>query len=273
MVPLADGPQIGRFIAELRKEKGLTQRALAERLGVTDKAVSKWERDMGYPDVTLLTRLAGCLGVSAGELLNGAREAGPAPAADALVETTLQYADQVSKRRKLGLSKAVLALVTLLGVIAMAVCMICDFSINGTFTWVVYPVSSILFGWLVLAPLLYFQGARVTLALCSASLFLPPFLAVLAHSAGGGWFFPVALPCALAGLAWCWLVWLCYVGFGRSRRVTAGVGVLLLPLVNLTVELALWRFTGFLDLNFWDLLSAIVCALVGGLLIWMGRNR
>ena len=68
-----DAGTTGCFIAELRKEKGLTQKELAERLSVTDKAVSRWETGKGLPDASLLAPLAGELGVSVGELLAGKR--------------------------------------------------------------------------------------------------------------------------------------------------------------------------------------------------------
>lgn len=61
----------GETIKELRTRRGLTQRQLAERIGVTDKAVSKWESGRGLPDITLLEPLAAQLGVSIAELLNG----------------------------------------------------------------------------------------------------------------------------------------------------------------------------------------------------------
>lgn len=63
----------GRFIAELRREKGLTQAELAQQLGVTDKAVSRWETGKGLPDTSLLRPLAAALEVSIGELLAGER--------------------------------------------------------------------------------------------------------------------------------------------------------------------------------------------------------
>ena len=61
----------GQFIARRRKEIGLTQKELAERLGVTNKAVSKWETGGGMPDVSVLETLAGVLEVSVDELLRG----------------------------------------------------------------------------------------------------------------------------------------------------------------------------------------------------------
>lgn len=61
----------GGVIRTLREAKGLTQNALAERLGVSDKAVSKWETGKGYPDITLIEPLARLLGVSVAELFSG----------------------------------------------------------------------------------------------------------------------------------------------------------------------------------------------------------
>ncbi len=62
---------IGKFIQEKRKEKNLTQKELAYKLGVTDKAVSKWERGQGCPDVSILEVLSKELGVSILEILKG----------------------------------------------------------------------------------------------------------------------------------------------------------------------------------------------------------
>ena len=62
----------GGAIRALREKKGFTQKQLAERLMVSDKAISKWETGRGLPDVTLLEPLAAVLGVSVAELLSGA---------------------------------------------------------------------------------------------------------------------------------------------------------------------------------------------------------
>lgn len=64
---------IGRFIAALRKANGLTQRELAEKLNVSDKAVSRWERDESAPDLMLIPVIAEIFGVSSDELLRGER--------------------------------------------------------------------------------------------------------------------------------------------------------------------------------------------------------
>ena len=66
---------LGMMIAELRKETGMTQLELAEKMGVTDKAVSKWERDLSCPDINSLPNLAEILGVTVDELMQIKREA------------------------------------------------------------------------------------------------------------------------------------------------------------------------------------------------------
>ena len=68
-----DSQKTGRFIAEQRKNRRMTQKELAARLHVTDKAVSKWERGISLPSVDLLGPLSGELGVSVLELLDGQR--------------------------------------------------------------------------------------------------------------------------------------------------------------------------------------------------------
>ena len=61
----------GAFIAELRKQKNMTQKDLAKKLGVTNKAISRWETGRGYPDIEILPDLAKTLSVSINEMLNG----------------------------------------------------------------------------------------------------------------------------------------------------------------------------------------------------------
>ena len=65
--------ECGNFIADLRKEKELTQKELAEKINVSDKAVSRWETGKGYPDVTSLVSLSEYFDVSVNELLAGKR--------------------------------------------------------------------------------------------------------------------------------------------------------------------------------------------------------
>ena len=66
-----DQIKIGKFISDLRKEKGLTQAQLSEKLGITDRAVSKWETGRSMPDASIMLELCEILGISVNELLSG----------------------------------------------------------------------------------------------------------------------------------------------------------------------------------------------------------
>lgn len=81
---------LGALIAENRKQKGLTQLELAAQLGVTDKAVSKWERDLACPDINTLPALADALGLTLDELIQGRSEKQPGKTPGALVDTILK---------------------------------------------------------------------------------------------------------------------------------------------------------------------------------------
>lgn len=68
-----DQKNFGKFISELRKEKNMTQEQLAEKVGVTDKSISRWENGNTMPDITIIMDLANILNATLPELLNGRR--------------------------------------------------------------------------------------------------------------------------------------------------------------------------------------------------------
>ena len=63
--------KVGKFIAEMRKKNNLTQQQLGDKLYVTDKAVSKWEREKSLPDITLLSKLAEIFEIEVEDILSG----------------------------------------------------------------------------------------------------------------------------------------------------------------------------------------------------------
>lgn len=113
-----DQQRIGSFLKQLRREQGLTQAQIAERLGVTNRSVSRWETGRNLPDFDLLLQLAQLYGVGAAEILEGERKARPAPPSE---ETLLKVADY-SSQEKIAFSRRVNR-VFLAGLAAMAVYM------------------------------------------------------------------------------------------------------------------------------------------------------
>ena len=112
--------ETGTFIAKLRKEAGITQQELAEKLNVTAKAVSRWETGKGYPDVTFLPEISKIFNVSVNEILNG--NYFPKKDAVEIAEKTILtvcYQAKADKRRNLRL------LITISIISAIIFCMLC----------------------------------------------------------------------------------------------------------------------------------------------------
>lgn len=94
-----DAKKTGELIAQRRKARGMSQGELASRLHVTDKAVSKWERGLSYPDVTLLEPLAAALDLTVEELMACRRQA--AKGAEETMQSLLDISrDSVRQERR-----------------------------------------------------------------------------------------------------------------------------------------------------------------------------
>lgn len=98
-----DNQKTGYFIAKLRKARQMTQKDLATRLHVTDKAVSKWERGLSLPSVDLLAPLSRELGVSVMELLDGQRREEASidlQTANHILEETIRRLEKIVRRKR-----------------------------------------------------------------------------------------------------------------------------------------------------------------------------
>ena len=98
-----EAKEFGRFIAGMRKEKKMTQAELAEKIHVTDKAVSRWERGLGFPDIQTIEPLAQALGISVLELMRSERQEKAVPEIQYTqkeVAEMLQNAGDISRQQK-----------------------------------------------------------------------------------------------------------------------------------------------------------------------------
>ena len=99
-----DKEKTGQLITELRKEKGLTQKQLADALNVTDKAVSKWERGLSFPDISMLEPISELLEISIMEILAGERRTGDGTMtreeAQDLIQASVELSDEEIRHKK-----------------------------------------------------------------------------------------------------------------------------------------------------------------------------
>ena len=139
-----DVKKFGSFIASVRKEQQMTQAELASKLQVTDKAVSKWERGLGFPDINTIEPLADALGVSVLEIMKSERipeqEVSAVDASDALVD-----AFELAKYQKKLERKHIIAIIVFVAIIPMVIFLIDNMTIYG-FLGVCVPVTCLLLG-------------------------------------------------------------------------------------------------------------------------------
>lgn len=175
-----DNKKIGTFISELRKEKNMTQKDLAEKLNVTDKAVSKWERGVGYPEITILPRLADALGVTTSELLQGehTQEAmqTQSVAAEPIVRSAVEYAQQTRTQKSKNAKIAAFYLFSLALLLAAGICALCNYVSRHTLDWSLYVMGAEAVAWLTVTPLLRLKKHRCMVSLAALTLSSIPFL-------------------------------------------------------------------------------------------------
>ena len=116
-----DAKKLGQFIAQLRKEQYMTQADLARKLQVTDKAVSKWERGIGLPDINSIESLAEALGVSVAEVMKSERIIAGQVTEENASELLTNAFDIVKQQRKAERTHNLLILSAVMGILILLI--------------------------------------------------------------------------------------------------------------------------------------------------------
>ena len=253
--------KIGSFIAEERKAKSLTQKELAVMLNITDKAVSKWERGLSLPDISMLNPLSECLGVSVSELLNGERNVTSTDSAIEL-DSVITYAQQSSHSKNTTFRRMVGTIFSIVMLLGIVVCMICNFAVTGAITWSLYPICSIIFVWAVTFPLIVHQQKGMLISLCSVTVLLCPFIWVLSRLTGVGMVFVAGWRISAGVILYLWIVY-AIVNIWRKRKwfatgIAIFVGIILCIVINLIVS-ALFA-TPVTDV--WDIIAYVIMGIL-----------
>ncbi|MBO5337288.1 MAG: helix-turn-helix transcriptional regulator [Lachnospiraceae bacterium] len=261
-----DNQKMGLFIVELRKAKQMTQKELAAKLNVTDKAVSKWERGVSCPDITLLPELAAVLGITVEELLNGEKSKLNMENDTVNIDNAIQYADKSAKNRMKSwqnLFAILFSAVLLLGII---VCSICDLAITERLSWSLFPTSAIIYAWFVLFPMIKWDRKGIAWSLTAVSLFTIPFLYVLSILVEGvDLFMYVGGGVAPIVILYLWSVFALFRKL-KGRKWLAGALSLLLTIpMCILINLLLYKILNIPVFDLWDMLdfaAVIICAIV-----------
>lgn len=116
---LMDNKKFGQFILQLRKEKGWTQLELAEKLNITDKAVSKWERGVGFPDIKMIEPLAEIFNVSVLEIMHSERVSEQSISTENASEAINNVFDIVSFQRKIERRNILITIITFSAIVML----------------------------------------------------------------------------------------------------------------------------------------------------------
>lgn len=174
--------KMGQLISELRKSNQMTQKDLAAKLHVSDKAVSKWERGLSFPDISLLLPLSDILGVTTAELLNGEKNNSEETNMKASIHNALEYGVKTAMckiKMTQNIWAAVFSFFLLLAIIVVS---LINLMVSNTFTWSLIPISVSIFAWLVFFPAIKFGMKGIIGSLINISIFLVPFLYVLDYA-------------------------------------------------------------------------------------------
>ncbi len=268
-----DNQKIGKLIMELRKSKNLTQKELADILKVTDKAVSKWERGVGYPEITLLPELADALGISVGELLNGSTVIKEQTeislyeneSASSFVSDVIEYSEQFTKQKLIRKNILYLTIITAAFLIAIFVCLICNFSINRKIDWSLYVLGSEVTAWLVIAPFFLFKRYQVIISLAGLSISILPLLNLIEYLCPvKGWVLPFAAPIAVMSLVCLWLTILMFTLTNIDRVYLIAFTFILIGMVlNLGINAFVNSYLKSASDNISNQITAIVCGFIG----------
>jgi transcriptional regulator with XRE-family HTH domain len=263
--------KMARFICDLRKSKNLTQRQLADQLHVTDKAVSKWERGLSCPDISLLPALSDILGVTTRELLNGEKAIESAPETETIVKKTLAYADTAAKSQLRKSRFAFALVVSAISLIAIIICIICNYAIEGGLSWAWYPISSIIFVLMVTMPILLSSKKRIILSITVFSVLIIPFLLAIDKITGlDGLLMPIGLRISLIAILYIWFVYFLFHNNKLCKYVSFAITLFASLPFAWGINMIISGFIGQPVTDIWDVLSYSILAVIGILIFLVG---
>jgi transcriptional regulator with XRE-family HTH domain len=298
-----DSQKIGKLIMELRKSKKLTQKGLADILNVTDKAVSKWERGVGYPEITLIPELAEALDISVSELLNGRvmeneklesgledsvknelyfsnsdisqsteQRFGYAMAVrvktDDIVTDVIEYSEEVKKQKASKLKSITFIMLNSAFLLAIFICMLCNYAINRRFDWSLYVIGSEVTAWLIISPFFLLKKHRFAAAMAGLSISILPLLRLIEYLCPvKNWVLPFAIPIVGMSLVCMWAAVLISIYTKINKTYLISFLFILFGIaLNLSVNFFVISYLNSSDNDISNYIVAISCGFIAAIL-------
>ncbi len=215
---------LGEKIQKLRKQRGLSQEALAEKVTVTRQTISKWELGQSTPDLDFIAQLSDIFNVSSDYLIK-----------DEMIEPD----ELLYKKRSYHLSergkRIILVVVSAAALIAGCVCLICDYFTSDRLSWSLIAVASIIAAWLMLLPSLISRTRIVLKTLVAVSVIPFPLLAILSLLLKRSVIFTLGVCITLIVIA---AIWTMYIIFRKCRKnLWRAFGFALLVLIPVPIAI------------------------------------
>lgn len=271
-----DLQKMGKLIAELRREKGMTQKELAAQLNITDKAVSKWERGLSGPDISLLTPLADILEIRVSELLNGEKKISVGEEVEENLNNAITYTEKIVSQKNNKFRSICAGIFSISLFVAFIVCVICDYSISRQLSWSLYPISSMFFAWIVIFPLIRLPKNGVMVSLISLSLSIIPFLYVIDRLVKTGkYILPIGMRVSIISICFLWIIYGLFKLFQNRKLLALGISFILGSVTCLLINAVVSKVLLETVIDIWDIVSCILllsagffCCIKG----WQKRN-
>lgn len=210
-----DASKLGERINQRRKELNLTQKELASKIGVSDRAVSKWETGRGFPDISLMDEIAKALDLEVADLFMDEKTIKGERTMKDLVNDTIDYAKNMQVNYSDKIKRMVLITISTLCFIGILSVGIVNYVIDKELTWGIASTASIILGWLIVVPLVMKEKKGIKISLLIVSIAIIPFLYILSSSLGlDAYVLSVGWKAALFALAYAWIA---YFMFATKR--------------------------------------------------------
>ena len=260
-----DNKEIGIRILSARKNLGYTQKQLGNLINVSDKAVSKWERGIGCPDISLLLPLSEALKMSIDELIGGTVVD---KSEKKTVQNLINYTKIKAIENKERIIKISYLFITIVMMIGIFVPCLCNYDLNHSFTWSIISSAAIIYAWIILTVLVQAKENVVIKAIIVASIGVIPLLYVVSVQVYSlDWFLHEALVIALFTNLYVYIVIWIWVKTTLNIWYKIGLCIYLLNITNIPAN-----YISGVNL-FSMIMNLALNMIVGTIIIMVGYTR